>query len=95
MRADEIVIPLNVTEDRSFSLTSSFEILEEGKFALQAAKEILSNGEVRWRMLRAAIGVKDEIIIGILTINSHYESLTNEFRINPVREGITNNFLGA
>ena len=46
MRADEIVITLNVSEDDSFSLTSSSEILEEGKFALQAAKEILSNGVI-------------------------------------------------
>ena len=43
MRANKIVVTLNVSEDGSFSLTSSFEILEEGKLALQAAKEILSN----------------------------------------------------
>ena len=95
MRADEIVIPLNVTEDGSFSFSSSSEILEEGKFALQAAKEILSNGEVRGRILRAAIRVEDEINSWILTIYRHFKGLADQFRINPVREGITNNFLGA
>ena len=44
MRANKIVVSLNVTEDGSFSLTSSSELFEESKFALQAAKEILSNG---------------------------------------------------
>ena len=43
MRANKIVVTLNVSEDGSFSLTSSSEILEEGKCALQAAEEILSN----------------------------------------------------
>ena len=46
MRANKIVVTLNVSEDGSFSLTSSSEILEEGKFALQAAEEILSNGVI-------------------------------------------------
>ena len=47
MRANKIVITLNVTEDGSFSLSSSSEILEEGEFALQAAEEILSNGVIK------------------------------------------------
>ena len=46
MRANKIVVTINVSEDGSFSLTSSSEILEEGKFALQAAEEILSNGVI-------------------------------------------------
>ena len=46
MRANKIVVTLNVSEDGSFSLTSSSEILEEGKFALQAAEEILSNSVI-------------------------------------------------
>ncbi len=46
MRANKVVVSLNVTEDGSFSLTSSSEILEEGEFALQAAEEILSNGVI-------------------------------------------------
>ena len=46
MRANKIVVTLNVSEDGSFSLTSSSEILEEGKCALQAAEEILSNSVI-------------------------------------------------
>ena len=44
MRANKIIVTLDITEDSNLSLMSSSEILEESEFTLKATKEILSNG---------------------------------------------------
>ena len=117
MRANKIVISLNITEDGRFSLNSSFKILKKYKFTFQTAEEFFSNGviirialsrhtlinmvngqqlpEDRGTILGTSIRVEDEMIRRILTINRHYESITDKIRINPVGERITDNFLGA